>query len=634
MIKQNIINQLFYRKVISLNTHLVNVDQLVRGDTAFAAVDIDTLSDYKKFTKSIFKPAGFRLSNIFEHEQVVLSDNVIPLKQDPVYDLASMMDTANSVLGAATVQLSGAQTGTSTNYKEVKTGVDGAAIARLYHGYEEMGKILFEKYGIILVVATTEGSPGHRKPGEKLTGNPAIPIGTMFPSRKALEAKGLTIQTDKNGLPYVDGYKTMYVGADAVECTELMSLTPEDYLAMAKLKAFDNSAACVTFMSDQMRKLPDKYLWRVVYNKDVQEALTEKGLTIDATWEPKQIFETIANAMNVKKLSDLPFCIAILDDKETYKLGDDGKPIEGTATKKRPYHTELLKILRDLGVPLFTYRDGDTLTVPLICEGGEVVCEDGQKREIGASFGGGGVFEGFTMGAIVSQYGGGGVFAPACKDGMKQSLAQRFALPQDEIDDWLEAGFTNPAGSSFDILDVFPEGSKAEIRIAGLTDSPDHMMPYFKAPYQKDGKYYVTVKSLGHDGVSRTQIFELEPLESLAKAQENIKPVVVDIMSRELKGDGNIFEAINNLKDDRLASFKKELWLYLYSCMQREDKGNYALIEEMITGAVQKMDLQSEDIKALKVLQWLADNKADWFTNPEVIMSVSIPDEAVNGNGG
>lgn len=593
------------KKLIAIN---INTQPSLEIDGHhFLELDDETLISFIKIASHLFAHVGLRLHRAYTNVSIE------PTKQTGEVSklnghIAPLLLAANA-LSALTVSMNGAETGDTKTYLAVKNQMDGMGAVSMHNAFRRLGELLYAK-GYYVTTVSTEGTPSHPKPGEPAIGNPTIPIGTTYPSLRDLVKQGHTISYN-NGIPIVSGLKPLYAVFDVVEGTELAATTQKTYRDKAG-HSKDNGSVTLSGVATDWQYSPDLYMDKIAVSAELSTLLKKANEELNVTDPLAVTLEKISKATG-KSVSDLG--VMCLGTKERFT----GNGVNRTSKLERARHEKPIQELRDAGVSnLYTVDDGDASMMLALVNGTTMNFPNGKSGKIDLMLLSGGVVETMTLARAVRDTGGDAWVALINPEAMKIDYNNRFDFPTEMKSELANKGINTP-GVSMNISNLVPDNGDRLLIEGGIT--ANIINPCLKAPqFLANGIIRLTLHAISADGSSISYALDLAPETDMASIEELMSPVLPTLMSLPLD---KIDEALENMnsKPKVRGAFINSLPLYLYSLISENLTGNrYKLNEEIISARLNSQD--AEDIKALKVIRFLARTHANLFSNPECLNQI------------
>lgn len=583
------------------------------GGLFFAPIELSRLASMKLAADSVFGEMGLEVVDIAQRTFVPQTRSPGDIS-DLDGELAPRLLAGNAV-GAITVTLAGAETGSAHDYKQVKQRTDGIGADAASRAENVIGTYLSQigRYGVMVA---TEGTHSHPKPDEPAIGNPTIPLGKTWPALRILKRRGRSI-TMQNGIPVVDGLSPVAKGKDVIECTELASTTPEAFQQIAG-KPKDNGACTVTFEADQWPVTADTYADKVAISPELVAAINARGktLSVDVGGDTVETIRAISEASGIP-LDELG--VVCLGAKPRYKSIVDGVAVpESLKLSREGRKAPLLDPIERLGVNLRTIDDGESPALRTLLAGNEITFDNGNKGKAHIFIGPGGVFESMSLVRAIRDAGGDGWWCYVDKTATKKAelYANRTQLSPQQLEELAELGITDPSRSRNISEDVLDDGDRMLI-VTSFTSNPLNPQAIPVIVDEEEGTIVFYQEVFSSDGSMRGMLWKLRARKDLDHVRQVLAPIMPDLMM--LTEPTEIRERLDQLSSDpeSLAAIRSGLLSYFYYYIQEntEDGPDYVLNADRLRDRA----LNSAERRDFEVLLWATHNHPVWFENPEAV---------------
>jgi fructose-1,6-bisphosphatase/sedoheptulose 1,7-bisphosphatase-like protein len=585
--------------------------------TDFNPVPLPQLMHLKESMAPVLDAFGMELMEVREH------DFREPLREaGPISDVRGVISPklmAQNAVAAITVSINGAETGTTRNYKKVKTWIDGIGATITHSALTITGQIL-AKFGYHMVAVATEGTASHSKPGESAIGNPTIPIGNMYPAN--LSHEKYPVGPSGKVFAY-SGSSPIFVGMDVVEGTEVASITVEGFQEISGRagKPKDNGAVCVISAYDEAAVLADTYANKIIVSPAIARALRDAGVRLSLE---DSLEETLGK---ISQATERPVAgLGVMGLGLKPRL--DAKADPPAIKNERPGRKVLLDELARLGVNrTLTFDDGETPAIGVMAKNSKVIFDNGEEGTVDVMLGPGGVFETVTAARTIAdacETGCGeyaAVWGYVSKEKSKRA-AQYFDMhhiPEAEMGPYRELGI-DPQGTR-SVSETLPDNGDRIFVVSSITTNP-RLNPYAVAPEVDSESNTITVyqEMVSSDGRVSGRYLTFRAKTGLSSVKQTLSPILPDIMRIDdletLKG------TLQNLRSAPAAmeALKVNLRMYLYSLVEDShdpDRAPYYLLMNQLL--LRRVVSTLDDRKALEVLEFAAREHPDWFVNPQAV---------------
>jgi len=590
------------------------------GEITFNPIHLDLLASMKLAADTVFGVFGLEVVDIAEHVYVdptKAAGDITRLNGE----IAPRLLAADAA-GSIGVALNGPETGTTINYKKVKTRTDGMGADAAFRALSEFGNWALPA-GYYAVMVSTEGTPSHPKPDEPATGNPTVNRGMVFPSQRRILAEGFE-ETKFNQIPAYDGLRAICLGIDVIECTEAAATSPAAYETIAGHPK-DIGACSVLQVADNFAPAEDLYADKFAIAPWLMKIIRERGeiLRLDPNGD------TIANLTEVSRASGLSFDqlgVIGLGLKLRYKIDPvTGQRIEGSEKCDREGRRELLDSITRLKIHLKTIDDGETPGFRPLIVGSPIEFNDGWEGRAGVFFGCGGVFESSTLARAVQDAGGEGWFFYVNKDKTKKvaTYEQRRQMSSKDIDALAKIGETEPSRPR-NIRELVGDEGDRMLIVTTFMDNPLNPQAMPVQVDEESGTITFYQEVFASDGSMRGLVWTLKAKKELSAVKAAFSPVIPDLM--EEKKPDLIVRKLEEIRKtpEGLAAIRSGLMTYLYYYVSEnpnpKSAGDFVIDPERLRGRM----LLSDERRDIAVLLWAAKTYPQWFT-----LQMSISDAMV-----
>lgn len=599
------------------------------GGVTAVPVSTEELETFTEYSAPIYERFDLRVRDVARYTFVEGTGRAGPISDKMGKIFAIRL--AELGMSAIAIAVKGPEQGTALTYRREKEALDGTG-ADMVSRAARYGGLEMLKDGYYFVTVSTEGTAEHNKNKEPMTGNPTVPMFTLFPSARVLKAAGYKIRLEANGLPVVSkegkDLKPIFIGYDVVECTERASKKQSVFEKLAG-HPVDVGALTVGFAADKWVVSVDRYADKMIVSRRVMDRARELGVEInlDASGDMATQIDQLARDLqwSVRDLG-----VAGLGLKPRYEVDEQGRPIPDSLKNHREGRKEMLEDVRQLGVKMLTHDDGETIALAAMAKGAEVAFEDGRTGPIDIYIGPGGVFETQTFARFMQDAGGKGSWCYVYKKHTKNpaTYARRAELPGSEVEALAAAGDAYPSRSRGVEENIPDEGDRVLVMTPITTDPVFNRQAIPVAFDEKARTVTLYQEVITSDREVAGFLVTLEAKKGIPALREKAQPLFSNVMAKDTNAE--VMAGLREL-DGRgargLDAIYYGLAQYLnYFVKENLEEGNDLILDaDRVAGRADSTVATAVDIRALLVLQWAVDNHRDWFVNPEAIEVIEIP---------